>query len=157
MASIVGRRFRFVPPTEDFVGEVVVAVRLENPLDRHLARRGQLPADDVRATTIDILVDTGASSLVLPQDVVEVLGIEQLDTTIVEYADGRQEERPVAGPVAVEVLGRTRNFDCVVGAPGTEPLLGQVVLEMLDFLVDCKDQRLVPRPESPNRTFYRLK
>ena len=74
-----------------------------------------MPADDVRATTIDILVDTGASSLVLPQDVVEVLGIEQIDTAIVEYADGRQEELPVAGPLSVEVMGRLRNSECAVG------------------------------------------
>lgn len=139
------------------MGAVIVPVRLENTLDRHLLRRGQLLAGDVHATTIPILVDTGASSLVLPEDIVTALGIDLLDITTVEHADGRTEERPVAGPVSVEVQGRIRNFDCVVGNAGTEALLGQVVLEMLDLLVDCKNQVLVPRPGSPNRTYYHLK
>ena len=157
MVAIVGSRFQYVAPPEDFMGEVVVSVRLENPLDTHLARRGTLAAADVRSTTVAMVVDVGASSLVLPQDVVEVLGLDTIDTTIVEYADGRQDELPVAGPAQLEVLGRTRNFDCVVGRPGTEALLGQVVLEMLDLLVDCKNQRLLPRPDSPNRTRYMIR
>ncbi len=157
MTSIVGSRFQYVPPPEDFMGEVVVSVRLENSIDAQLARRGHIATDDIRIAIIPIIVDTGASSLVLPQDVVELLGLESIDRTSLEYADGRQEERPLAGPVLLEVLNRARNFDCVVGHPGTEPLLGQVVLKMLDLLVDCKNQRLIPRPESPNRTHYMIR
>ena len=56
--------------------------------------------------------------------------------------------------IAARALGRTGRQE---EFPVAGPLLGQVVLEMLHFLVDCKNQRLVPRPESPNGTFYRLK
>ncbi|MBC7106582.1 MAG: hypothetical protein H5T97_11640, partial [Firmicutes bacterium] len=46
---------------------------------------------------------------------------------------------------------------CVVGPPGSEPLLGQIVLERLDLLVDPREGRLVPRPESPYVPSLKLK
>ena len=47
--------------------------------------------------------------------------------------------------------------DCVVGPPLCEPLIGQLVLEELDLLVDCTRRTLIPRPESPNRPLLKLK
>ena len=52
---------------------------------------------------MDGIVDTGAVVLVLPQNVVERLGLKQRRTVIVTYADGRKEERPVAGPITVQI------------------------------------------------------
>lgn len=52
--------------------------------------------------------------------------------------------------------GRAGGFR-VVGPAGTEPLLGQIVLEMTDLLVDCGRNQLVPRPESPHMPSYKLK
>jgi hypothetical protein len=36
-------------------------------------------------------------------------------------------------------------------------LLGQIVLEEADLLVDCANQRLIPRPESPYLPTLKLK
>jgi hypothetical protein len=47
--------------------------------------------------------------------------------------------------------------DCVVNPPASEPLLGQIILERLDLLVDCKEGKLVPRPESPYMPMLKLK
>ena len=46
---------------------------------------------------------------------------------------------------------------CLVGPPGCEPLLGQVVLEELDLIVDPLQQQLTPRPESPYLPTLKLK
>ncbi|MEX1102987.1 MAG: retroviral-like aspartic protease family protein, partial [Dehalococcoidia bacterium] len=134
-----------------------VRVGLENWADRENVRRGLMRAEDVRSTEIDIVVDTGATQLVLPEEVVERLGLTFLGTAPVSYADDRREERPVAGMVTVRVAGREAPVQCVVGHRGTEPLLGQVVLEITDLLVDCARQRLVPNPESPDKPHYKIK
>ncbi len=139
------------------MGEVKVEVELENTVDQILSRRQALPAAQVRRATVRILVDTGAVMLVLPQDLVENLGLEQDGRVIVTYADERREERPVAGPVTVKVGNRTTNVNCVVGPPNSEPLMGQTVLETLDLLTDCVSQKLVPRPESPFLPLLKLK
>ena len=139
------------------MAEVKVDVELENTVDQILSRRQALPAADMRRATVRILVDTGAVMLVLPQDLVENLGLEQDGRVIVTYADERREERPVAGPVTVKVGSRTTNVNCVVGPPNSEPLMGQIVLETLDLLTDCVSQKLVPRPESPFLPLLKLK
>jgi hypothetical protein len=56
---------------------------------------------------------------------------------------------PIAGPLVLTTLGRTMNTDCLVGPPRCEPLLGQVVLERLDLIVDSAKRQLTVRPESP--------
>jgi clan AA aspartic protease len=155
--ATISRGFVLPAKPEDFVGEVRVTVTLENLIDRELAKRDIIADGAVRAVTVDILVDTGASMLVLPRDIVESLGLDMRERAIVEYADGRHEEVDIAGTVLLSVSGRSAETRCVVGPARTEPLLGQIVLEMLDLLVDCPRHQLVPRPESPYMASYKLK
>ena len=132
------------------MGEIHASVALENPGDRNHFRRGYGQESDVRRSTVDAIVDTGAVMLVLPQNVVERLGLDQQGTVVVTYADERKEERPLAGPVTVRIGNRSLNTDCIVGPPLSEPLLGQIVLEALDLIADCTNRTLAPRfPDYP--------
>ena len=139
------------------MGEVKVEVELENTIDRGMATRGALSSEAVRHFSARLLVDSGAIMLALPQDYVEELGLDEMGKAIVAYADERKEERPVAGPVTVRAGNRFATVNCVVLPPNAEPLLGQIVLEMTDLLVDSRDQKLVPRPESPFLPELKLK
>ena len=139
------------------MGEIAVETELENPLDRGQFERGLGRESDIRRTTVNAVVDTGAVMLMLPQNVVERLGLNVRRTVIVTYADERREERPVAGPVTVRLCNRFMSIDCVVGPPLSEPLIGQVVLESLDLIADCRNQTLSPRPESPDYPLLKLK
>lgn len=131
------------------MGEVVVNLKLENATDREMVHRGLMKEEDVRSLTTRAVADSGAVMLVLPQDQVEALGLRELRKVIVKYADERKEERSVAGIVTVQVGNRSAEVPCVVGPPASEPLVGQVPLEMMDLLIDCGQRALVPRPESP--------
>src|SRR5436190_12532774 len=139
------------------VGEVKVEVVLENAVDRGLQLRGMLEPELVRAFKASLLVDSGAMTLVLPQEQVEALGLEEIRKVIVRYADERKEERPIASAVTIRVGDRAATLDCVVGPPNSEPLLDQFPLEVMDLLVDCVEQKLVPRPESPFLPLMKLK
>src|SRR5881396_1767136 len=139
------------------MGEVKVEVELESTEDRGLALRGFLNEDQIRSFKTRLLADTGAVMLVLPQDEVEALGLREVRKAVVRYADERKEERSVAGPVTVRVDGRAATVDCIVGPPNSEPLLGHVVLEIMDLLVDRLQQKLTPRPESPFLPELKLK
>jgi len=139
------------------MGEIVVAVQLENAIDRALQRRGALPESQVRQLTVRAVVATGAVMLVLPQDVVHKLGLTEQRTVLVRSADERTEERPVAEIVTLTIGDRTMTTECIVGPPLSEPLIGQIVLERLDLLADCQNQRLTSRPESPYYPLLKLK
>ena len=131
------------------MGAVKVEVRLENHIDRVNAEQGLLPASQVRTMPIQGLVDTGAVMNMFPRDVVEYLGVPIGESVIVTLADERREEMPRAEGVHIEVAGRRVILPCLVGPPRSEALLGQVLLEVLDLVVDCPGRRLMPNPASP--------
>lgn len=139
------------------MGEINVKAELENVVDRVNWEEGRIEESEIRTYKVDATVDTGAVMLVLPQNVVEKLGLKNRRTVIVSYADERKEERPVAGPLTIKLGDRFMTTDCIVGPPLSEPLIGQIVLEELDLLADCGNRTLLPRPESPDYPLLKLK
>lgn len=131
------------------MGEIKVSIDVENFADRFLFLEGRLQEEKIRRHQMSARVDTGAVMLVLPQDVVDKLGLKTLRRVIVTYADERKDERFVAGAVTLKIGDRFMNTDCIIGPPASEPLVGQVVLETLDLVADCQTQSLHSRPESP--------
>ena len=131
------------------MGEIKVKIGLENFGDRFMYIENKIEEKEIRRYEMDAVVDTGAVMLILPQDVIEELGLKILRTVVVTYADERKEERPVAGTVTIKIGKRFMNTDCIVGPPASEALIGQVILAELDLIPDCQKQTLAPRPESP--------
>ena len=133
------------------MGEIVVQCEVENTVDRANADRGLVAESRVRRAGIEGVVDTGAVMLMLPEDLVERLGLAAGHTVTVTYADERSEERPVAGPVTVRIGDRMTQTQCVIGPPGCEVLIGQLALEAMDMVADCTNRTLAPRnPGYPN-------
>jgi len=127
------------------VGRFGVELEIANNDELGAARLGLLPADRVRRETIRGVVDSGATKLVLPEEVVKRLGLPPGDSVKVRYADGRHAKRAGAEGVYVQLLGRHGTFSAIVEPKRKTVLVGAIVLEDLDLLVDCGAQRLVPR------------
>jgi predicted aspartyl protease len=157
LSSADGCGYNRVSGGELTVGDVYVEVELANYDDYVLARHGHLSEAEIRRAGVRLLVDTGAVMLVLPEDLVDVLGLTRWEKVVVTYADERREQRETAGAILVRVGDRQMVTRCIVGPPQSEPLLGQIILEELDLLVDARQGRLVPRPESPYRPSLKLK
>ncbi|MDE2904532.1 MAG: retroviral-like aspartic protease family protein [Acidobacteriota bacterium] len=131
------------------MGEIRARVTLENRDDRTMARAGDRRESEIRRTIVEGIVDTGAVSLVIPEEVAGELGLHHERTRTVVYADERREERPTA-LVTVEIGDLATETECIIGAPGSEVLIGQIVLEALDLIADCTNRTLTPRhPEGP--------
>ena len=139
------------------MGEIVTRMELENAVDREVVNQGLRDECTVRRTTVDSVVETGAVMLVLPEDVVERLGLRTQREVVVAYANECRETRQVAGPVTVQIGSRFMTAECIVGPPGSEPLIGQIVLAALDLVTDCGNRTLAPRPESPDSPLLKLK
>ena len=131
------------------MGAVHVTIDLENTTDADMAAQGLRPVDTVRRRTVRALVDTGSVMLVLPEDLVDFLGLTRRGKRVVSFADDRKVDWEAAGPVTLRVGSRYGIFECLVAPPTTEPLFGQVQLEILDLIVDAAKQTLGVRPESP--------
>ena len=138
------------------MGEIVVDIHLENSGDRDHFKRGYGEESDIRCATVRAVADTGANMLALPQDVVDRLGLETVQTVTVTYANGQREDMQVAGPLTIRIGDRWMPSNCIVIPTSCDALVGQIVLEGLDLVADCRNRTLAPRPESPDRPLMRL-
>jgi predicted aspartyl protease len=127
------------------MGRVVVPFVVSNYRDVLLAEEGHLDPDQVRSVELDAVVDTAANYLVLPSHTVALLGLPETGKVSVRYADRRSGRRRFVDQAQVELLGRKGIFPAIVEPNRGTALIGAIVLETLDLLVDCSQQRLVPR------------
>jgi len=127
------------------MGRVTVEFKLANSVDEGLARRGLLTPEQVRQVKLSGTVDTGATRLVIPERVAEQLGAREVGQTQVRFADQRLATRKLVGDISAELLGRSSTFSALVEPNRTDALIGAIVLEELDLLVDCTTQTLRPR------------
>ncbi|MDI6751726.1 MAG: aspartyl protease family protein [bacterium] len=139
------------------MGEVKKKVFLQNYGEIFAAEAGYIKKEEIKGLETEAMVDTGCVMLMLPQEMVEKLGLSILRRAIVTYVDERKEERPIAGSVKITIDDRFMITEAIVGPPLSEPLIGQVILEELDFVVDCTNQTVGPRPESPYLPLLKLK
>jgi len=119
---------------------------IENLEDLFGVRKGLVPPTEIRRVEVnDALVDTGATSLCMPKALIARLGLDLLR---------ERRARTSAGTIDVRVYGTVRLFiqgrDCpcdVSELPDDCPvLIGQIPLELLDFVVDAVNQRLIGNP-----------
>ncbi len=137
------------------MGEVRVRAKLRNAIDEGLVRRGLMQPDQVRSYEADALVDTGAVRCVVPQHVVQRLGLAAIGQRVAEYADGRLDSVDVTESFTLEVMGRDELENALV--LGDEVIVGQTALEKFDLMVDCSGRRLIPNPAHPDQPVTKVK
>lgn len=98
----------------------------------------------------DMLVDFGAAELALPEDVIDALKLQELGDVRVFTADGVRHRYRVLGMVELEVQGRVCQVRAIELPQGSDPLLGAVPLEEMDWRIDLSEKKLVPNPRSPD-------
>jgi predicted aspartyl protease len=99
---------------------------------------------------IEALVDTGATLLILPEEIVEALGVPELERRPVRVADGRLVTCPKVGGMVLEILGQGDGHGRRLMPRGTRALIGQIPLEELDVIVDPGSRELLVNPRSPH-------
>jgi clan AA aspartic protease len=134
---------------EPTMGRFSVEVELANNEDLTRAKDGSIASDRIRRVRIRGVVDSGATRLVIPQSAADHLGLETSSTTKVRYADGRTADRPMVENIRLFYAGRNSIFNAIVEPDRESALVGVIVLDDLDLIIDFTTQRLVPR--DPNQ------
>lgn len=128
------------------MGRITVEFEIANNEDIARAKHGDLDPSDVRRAIVKGVVDSGATRLVLPASIVKQLGLPIKRRKVkVRYADGRRGTRPEAEQIWLQLLDRDGVFSAIVEPKRETALIGAIVLEDLDLLVDCAKLKLVPR------------
>lgn len=128
------------------MGGVVTEAIIENSGDLWAVRNGIKTPDQVRRVVVDgALVDTGATTLALPQRLIHELGLAKV---------GEKRSRSSQGvgttsmyeTVRVTIQGREASVD-VMEVPDDVPVqIGQVPLEIMDLVVDSRGRKLIGNP-----------
>ena len=127
------------------MGRFSVQCVVANNRDVVQAAAGVPVPEGVKYLVLSGVVDSGATRLVLPQCAVDELRLQGHGETTARYADWRREKRPVVSNVWLQLLGRDGVFSAVIEPGRDDALIGAIVLEELDLLVDCTAQTLRPR------------
>ncbi len=104
--------------------------------------RGRLTGPTGRSEETELLVDTGATLLVVPRSLAERLELVIRRSQPVLIAGGQRAEWPVA-EVGLSLDGPDVTTPCFI-APEGPALLGAVALESLFLAVDPVAKRLIP-------------
>lgn len=140
----------------DTMGKILTRLTVTNRLDEGRAANGDIPAEAVRSVTIDdVLVDTGATTLCLPSEIIAQLGLALLREATVSTATGLGTAR-IFQDAKVSLLGREGTFECLELPGGRQPLIGVIPLEMLGIEPDLRNQRLRLLPENANETYLTI-
>ncbi|MEG4500414.1 aspartyl protease family protein [Microcoleus sp. F10-C6] len=142
--------------TENQMGKVITTLVITNRIDEAKAEDGLLPMEQVRSVTLEnVLVDTGATTLCLPKDVLARLGLKILKQVVVETATGISEAR-IFQDAKISLCGREGTFECLELPEGKTPLLGVIPMEALGIEIDLKNQKLKVLPDGPTETYWTI-
>ena len=142
--------------TETPMGKVFTTVVITNRRDEGKAEDGRIPMEQVRSVTLEnVLVDTGATTLCLPKDVIARQGLKILKQVVVKTATGISEAR-IFRDASISLCGREGTFECLELPEGKTPLLGVIPMEALGIEVDLKHQSLKVLPDGPTETYLTI-
>ncbi len=128
------------------MGRVTIPAKIENMAELLLVYKGQLTDDQVhRIEVSEALVDTGATSLSMPKSLIDQLGLVPLRSRTARTSAGLATFN-IYGAVRLTIQGRECTIDVVEVPEECPVLIGQVPLELLDFVVDPANQRLIGNP-----------
>jgi predicted aspartyl protease len=135
------------------MGKVTTTITITNHIDQILAQRGFIPEEQVRSVILDdVLVDTGATRLCLPRNIIIDLGLPLQGEVDVKIATGIETAR-IYKELHIVVEGREGLFNCIELPEGSDALLGLIPLEDLGLEPDLTNQKLRVLPESGKNTY----
>ncbi len=136
------------------MGHVTTTIIITNLVDEILAERNFITADQIRSVTLEnVLVDTGATRLCLPANIIAQLGLPFDKEIETKTAAGVKKAR-LFDKLRLTIEGRKGVFNCLELPGGQDPLIGVIPLEDLGLRPDLKAQKLIVLPEEGENIYH---
>jgi clan AA aspartic protease len=131
------------------MGLVYADIQLSNADDFALSRRNIISKTEIRSMAVNMLADSGAYMMAINEVVKSQLGLEVLETTTAELADGSTIKIDIVGPIEVKFENRRCTVDAMLLKGETECLLGAIPMEAMDILIHPLQNELIVNPKHP--------
>jgi clan AA aspartic protease len=125
------------------MGTTYAEITLKNSLDAGKAREGLIEELDVRSVTVQAVVDTGAMTLVINEELQQKLGLAVLRKKFAYVANGQRVPCDETEPVDIMWKNRYASVRAAVIPGARTVLLGAIPLENMDLMVNPVTQELV--------------
>jgi clan AA aspartic protease len=125
------------------MGEVRTEITLVNAREAGNAQSGFIPESEVRRLTVNSVVDTGASTLVINEKTRQKLGLRVEETSEAGLAGGRKIPSGTTEPVRIHWNDRKTTCEAILLPDEEDVLLGAIPLEGLDLIVHPLRQEVV--------------
>jgi clan AA aspartic protease len=125
------------------MGHVNTKISLKNHRDTFALKKGLIKEQEIRKATIDVMVDTGATTLIIDEKLFEQLGLDSIAEREITLANDAKETCKVTEPLEIHWEDRFVAMSAVVVKGASEFLLGVLPLEGMDLMVDTVNRRLV--------------
>ncbi|MEW6096014.1 MAG: retropepsin-like aspartic protease [bacterium] len=127
------------------MGRTTEKLKVRNYGDIVKADEGLIEPAQIRTVEVDAIVDTGATYVCIGRDEIERLGLKFHSNVSIKTANGPAERRTFEG-AKIELKGRSFVMEVMENDENTPALIGYLLLEALDFVVDPKTQSVIPNP-----------
>jgi clan AA aspartic protease len=124
------------------MGIVSAEITLKNVADAVMARAGLIEEREVRSVAVTAVVDTGAASLVINEEIRDKLGLGIEEERTARVADGRNVFCQVTEAVKVDWKDRSVSCNAMVIPGAKAVLLGAIALEGMDLMIHPARQEL---------------
>ena len=125
------------------MGFIYAEILLINSDDIGHAKRHIIGEEEIRQVKINMLVDCGAYTMCINENIQEILGLSVIDKKRYSLAAGISSELNMVGPVCVKFQNTIITCDAIVLPGDSEPLLGAIPLEEMDVLIHPNKQELI--------------
>ena len=125
------------------MGLVYTELALANAYDVEKAKEGLIEEQEIRQTTVNALVDSGAWTMVINETVYKKLGLGVVGSDYASLANGKQQLYKLAGPLEVRWRDRRVLLDALVLPKGEDALLGAIPLEAMDLIIDPRGEEVI--------------
>ena len=139
------------------MGHVYANITLINSVDAVLAQRGNIPSENVRKMEVKALVDSGAMTLTINEEIAKQLDLDVQERAEVVLADGSYRKCDYVGPVFIHFENRIATCSALVLPGADEVLLGVIPLDEMDVIIDPTTQKLAVHPDRPLRAQMKVK
>ncbi|MFO0849375.1 MAG: retropepsin-like aspartic protease [Gemmataceae bacterium] len=138
------------------MGRVTVGAKVENAQDLWDVRQGRKTPDQVRSVDIpDALVDSGATTLGLPGSLIQQLGLAKSYEKRAKTAGGTVTVG-IYDIVNLTIQGRECKVEVMELPEGSPALIGQIPLELMDWVIDMPAQKLIGNPRHGGEQMFEV-
>lgn len=133
------------------MGRIIEKVEISNVFDIEKSKKGIINSEQIRKVEVEAIVDTGATYMCLPPKIIKELDLMEADEVSVKTGNGITNLKLFDGAF-IYIKERTTTMRVMENKDDSiPPLIGYLVLEAMDWVINPNTKELTGNPENEGK------